>query len=55
MAQVIEVYSEAGQLLGFIHQSEKFGHWRAVFLDGTIVYCQTEAEATASLREGRKV
>ena len=55
MAQVIEVYDSAGNLLGYIHQSEVTGGWRAVTLDGWIFHCTTRELAEEFLREVRQV
>lgn len=55
MAQVTEVYTDKGKLLGYVHLSELTGKWRAVSLDGWIVYCASQAEAEAALKEGRRV
>lgn len=55
MAQVIEVYSEAGQLLGWVSQSVMSGSWRALSLDGWVMYCTSQAAAETALREGQRV
>jgi hypothetical protein len=55
MAQVIEVYSEAEQLLGWVSQSIMSGSWRALSLDGWVMYCTSQAAAETALKEGQRV
>jgi hypothetical protein len=55
MAQVTEVYNSDGKLIGYVHKSGLSGEWRAVSLDGWVVYCTTQADAEAALKEGRRV
>lgn len=55
MAEVIEVYSDAGQLLGWVSQSVMSGSWRALSLDGWVVHCTSQAAAETALKEGQRV
>ena len=55
MAEVIEVYSEAGQLLGWVSQSIMSGSFRALSLDGWVMYCTSQAAAETALKEGQRV
>jgi hypothetical protein len=55
MAQVIEVYNSEGKMLGWVSQSIMSGSWRALSLDGWVVYCTSQAAAETSLKEGRRV
>lgn len=55
MAEVIEVYNSDGTMLGWVSQSIMSGSWRALSLDGWVVYCTSQAAAETALKEGQRV
>jgi hypothetical protein len=55
VAQVIEIYDAEGKMLGWVSQSIMSGSWRALSLDGWVIYCTSQASAETALREGQRV